>query len=826
MLVIIIIIIFVLLLVGVYFLGKSGTFNSKASPEESKTYDEKKYSMGQNAYLPVSTWSQFTPNSNDAVASGSCLNYTAPSNSLVLGFPSIDALNNTPITTPVNYIKSTQECIDPDQILAQAGKHTCQNPNNGGGGTGCITSTSFIFDGDNYDTGDFAPVGVTEGILPGNPYYIACGSKVCPGEIGLIVPQFTNILDSKITLSDKNDGNYPICLQNNGLTDPATGSFYTSALSCDLSDVGQVFRMIRYSFDSDYNPSVDTAGIYAAIIHRATGFYLAPNMEYKPSINPITGELLQTGYTYYFDSLIVSTDPNESSNSYVDLILINPKYDTVRNGIYWLLQNQTPDATKPADSINPNNSINCNASYVYPIVPDLDVPKNCLATGVPSWYNPCNPDPNTPNSTTNPKNKTYSCQSVPPGVPVETYIPVSPQQFVYIPNIYLVPKDTTDLIEYWTYLSNQYSIQLGTTSVLDSTNWRSVDDAYKGVWSSSIQYIIGDIVYYNVGPNEGFYMSIANPNLSQSPPALGIYWVFVGFDSTPSGPSQVLPLISNYQNFWNARQLYYGPAADITAFNNLTGDVVNSYTSGNITTFIDIRAPPAPPPLDARTPTLNPAGISAIPTGNILPAPPANNTYWQQIYTYNNSVLMTYVPGQLFSTDNGTCYIYTGPSGTSTFLPNLFTSVSNTPMLKKFMTNIPADVFYYSNTTVPSGDLPVPFPNPFYGATVPIPSPFSMAGVSGQNMLDIQDIPGGASPDLVKYYNQYYLRNFVIAAITPKLTTTPAPPSGTFTDTTKLYDSQFINAVNLKLQLQAPISDIKDPITFNYKNYNPFNVVQ
>ena len=73
---------------------------------------------------------------------------------------------------------------------------------------------------------------------------------------------------------------------------------------------------------------------------------------------------------------------------------------------------------------------------------------------MPPWYNPCNPDPNSSPTDT----LVYSCQSDTSGVAVDTYFPISPQQFVYIPNIYLVPKDTTDLIEYWTYLTNQFSI--------------------------------------------------------------------------------------------------------------------------------------------------------------------------------------------------------------------------------------------------------------------------------------------------------------------------------------------------------------------------------
>jgi hypothetical protein len=796
MLVIIIVVIFALLLIGVYFLGKSGVFNSKASPEQPKTEAENQFSMGQNAYLPVSTWGTFTPNDKTNPYSGSCLNYTAISSTLSLGFPSIDSLNSG----STSYIKSTQECVDPDQILAQAGKHTCVNPNNGSGGTGCITSTAFNYNSTNYSIGDFVPVGTTEGLTPpevsvpnSNPYYITCGSKVCPGELGLIVPNFTNVFDPSITLSTKPtsvtpSSNYPNCIQNNGVNEPNTGAFYTSLLPCDLSDTSQVFRMVRYSFDDNYTSSVDPAGIYAAIIHRATGFYLAPNMNYLQSINPVTGDFIPNNYTYYFDSLIVDTDISDNSNKYVDLILINPKYDTVRNGIYWLLQNQTPDATKPADAVDPANSLNCNTSYVYPIN-SKDVPSNCLTTGVPPWYNPCNPNPS---SRVNSNENTYTCQGN-----TDLYIPYSPQQFVYVPNIYLVPKDTTDLIEYWTYLTNQYSIQIGSKSILDPSNWRSVDDAYKGIWNLNITYQYGDIVYYN---SVGFYISInGGDNLDNDPTTSPSDWKAIVFDASSTTPSTTLPLILNYKGNWNGATLY--ATQNISApppITNIykTGDVVVT-TSG---TFIALQDTPSTSPYPD----------------------PSNATYWQQIQTYSSTTPTSFIVGQLFSTFEGKCYVYIGlspsPPPTSTILPNIFVTQNNVPLLKKFLTSIPADVYYYDN-----GDSSqTPFnENPFWGSnTTPfnfnVPAPFN-------NTQYMNPVSSSTASSLYSGTE----KNYVVAYITPKLTTNPSGSTpSTFSDTTKLLDSQFVGATNLALQFQSPISVFKDPISYQYKGYNPFNATQ
>lgn len=830
MLVIIIVVIFALLLIGVYFLGKSGAFNSKGSPEQPKTYDEKKYSMGQNAYLPVSTWSQFKPNDKSDKYSGSCINYTVKSNTLSLGFPSIDDLNNN----SSNYVKSTQECVDPDQILAQAGTHTCQNPNNGGGGTGCIASTNFIgSDNKSYSAGDYVPVGITEGLInssnPNNPYYITCGSKACPGEIGLIVPNFTNIINPKDTLSSKTNPNYPNCIQNNGVTEPNTGAFYTSILSCDLSDSSQVFRMVRYSFDDTYTPTVDPAGIYAAIIHRATGFYLAPDMEYKQSINPVTGDFVANSYTYYFDSLIVNTDPVDSTNTYVNLILINPIYDNVRNGIYWLLQNQTPDATKPPAAVDPVNSINCDAGLIYPISVGSSVgsqvPSNCLDTGVPPWYNPFNPTANGVAGTPN----------------TDLYFPFSPQQFVYVPNIYLVPKDNTDLVEYWTYLTNQYSIQLDYVNEIDKNNWRAIDDAYKGVWNAVTEYFKGDIVYYNLIGFEGFYLSI-NTSTAILPSTLGPNWTQVVFDGVTPSIAKSLPLIGNYQGIWNASKSYYGPSNNITVNPNYTGDFVNSISGSNTFTFVNIDST-APVSPETRPVTPVPPGSAVLPNPVPLQTPPppllppASNSYWQQIYTYSSTASFSYVQGQLFATSEGRCYVYIGSSSSST-LPVLYTS-TNIPLLKKFLTKIPADVYYYSNQN--NNPVSLSYPNPFYGSNGPntnviVPAPFDSAN-TGLHVPYMDFIPSDI-------YNKYYSggSNEVIAAIVPKLTTSitltnPLPVSSThppnpppvpptpFNDITKLLDSQFIGATNLTLQLQSPISNIRDPISYQYTSFNPFNAV-
>jgi hypothetical protein len=467
MLALIIIGILVAVLIASFFLGRSGSFNPKGTPTQEKTQAEKKYSSAANAYLPASVWSDFIPNlSGEIAGSGSCLNYTQTSNTYSIGVPCINGGSGCLNTSgPGSYYISNQTCTDPDQILAQAGTHICQTLNNGSAGTGCIASSKLEYNSITYYPGDLVPKGSIEGIIGSgsSPYFIPCGNTPCQGTIGLIIPNFSPV--ESITELSSNINNcitFDLSGEDNSAKNPAR---YDVKLEiCDLQNLSQIFRLVRYSLNSDYSFTQDDNGIYAAYIFRSNGFYLAPELTFVPTLDE---NGVQNGVTYFFDSPISPdikdcdsgpTGPIVNKQG-IKLLLIDPNDDTVRNGIYWLLQNQTPNPILYQGSNNPQNFLGCmdglDVSSVYQTVSYPVGQDRCAnqILGIPSWF-----QPDVTDFTAGPTDG-YFYQNK------DAYLPISPQQMIYIPNIYLVPKDNTNLQEYWTYLTNQYSLQIANIPV-------------------------------------------------------------------------------------------------------------------------------------------------------------------------------------------------------------------------------------------------------------------------------------------------------------------------------------------------------------------------
>ena len=119
--------------------------------------------------------------------------------------------------------------------------------------------------------------------------------------------------------------------------------------------------------------------------------------------------------------------------------LINPQNDPTRNGVYWFLQNQLTDPAFDPTTVPPQQYYGCN---IYG-VDQLSAIGKCSLSGVPSFYRP--------NYTAGPDSYT--------GI-----APISPQQIVYIPDQYQFPTATNDLSGLWSYLENQYSMNMITNS--------------------------------------------------------------------------------------------------------------------------------------------------------------------------------------------------------------------------------------------------------------------------------------------------------------------------------------------------------------------------
>lgn len=564
--VIVFLLIVILLLVILFLLDKSGKFdqpeplNSKTAAQ-TKTYQQRQANVAGNTFLPTPVWSQ--PQPYNVNTTGQCLAYTFLGNQYLPAEPSYAILNGSGgrgIINTSSYLGVTgpvQGCIDTDQLFAATIQHECINQNGTSAGAGCILTVAT-----NVDTGSGTQLllpgeRAPQGTIEGNPQITGVGSEVlyspcfpsnlsgtppgsagvyCAGSLGLLIPNFIPQANSDPGITGVANN----CMYAS-TTDPnftKEGYYETYVKPCDLTDQSQMFRMVRYSLDSSYNLNLDNNGNLASIIHRATGFYVAPSVYFQenPSIslnekaqligsNP-SGVEVVVNDQYNFEELNIVdqqvTDINgETYPDYVDVILINPAYDTTRNGVYWLLQNQTINP-----QINPNltNIKNFLGQGVYPTQSDFTKhypqalpaplqsypftqifqpgvagltgpplyptsglgpqPPNGLPLNIPNNYmlNPNGDQSSLPDNTyivcsqpvssatepncwfgvtfTSPSTNVYNIK---PGVVENVPMATSPQQIVYVPDLYLLPTITTDPVRLWTYLINSYSLNLRQT---------------------------------------------------------------------------------------------------------------------------------------------------------------------------------------------------------------------------------------------------------------------------------------------------------------------------------------------------------------------------
>jgi hypothetical protein len=438
----------VLVIVGIHLVskakGSNNGFIDSIPPTTSSAQQQS--NLAFNTYLPKPVWGDFVFASS---VEGQCLNYTISAGQFTPEYPSYNSLNSG---GGRGYFFSTQTCLDVDQIFAQAGYHVCEYDNNGSAGSGCILTvpTKVLIDG-NYVTkypGTVVPRGTIEGLSSASgtgSYFVPCnagnftttitpdgsnGSNACGGAIGLISPNFTPISNISNPISMCTNSNQPNrCL---AFSNPKTNeiSYDVELRECDLGDFEQIFRITRYSIDTNYNITQDDKGVFASIVFRENGFYLAPDL--------VTPDQKTYLYDILFKDSVLSLLPTQRKDTIL-LKLINPASDTTRNGVYWLLQNQLTDPSYDPATIPPQQYFGCN---IYGGLNETQRIGKCDLNGVPPFYQPTPPTPpQGPNS--------YNGTS-----------PISPQQIVYIPNIYQFPLSTTDLSGLWSYLENQFSINM------------------------------------------------------------------------------------------------------------------------------------------------------------------------------------------------------------------------------------------------------------------------------------------------------------------------------------------------------------------------------
>lgn len=589
---------------------------------------EQQSNIPLNALLSTPTWSAPVP--YNPKSTGTCLPYTFIGGDYVPAYPSYSKLNSDDgrgfLTGNVG-----QTCIDPDQLFAYTVAHECVSPQGTAAGTGCILTVPTVVNNGSagyelYHPGQYAPIGTVEGVPNssldgGQLYYAPCtpsnlannfGSTVyCNGSIGLIIPNFTpqsnyDTPTNTCLMADQTDPNFK-----------ANGYYETLLEACDLSQQGQIFRTVRYDMDANFNLKQSDTGRLAAIIHRATGYYLAPNIDLIPNIVTVGNTGVNQPYLD-FEKLNIDYHPapnplkDKFENSFyesVQLVLVNPSYDTSRNGVYWLFQNQMvnpqidPYTTTQSNfqnfGIYPNQE---NYTTQFPSGPNEQsyywaqtikklisignpVPDGC--TGVPGNINPGEIvgywwhefiDAGTPPNYTacsgkpgmNPGTTTYDCwfnTSVTVKVESGTYntitynaggvtgvqIDQAPQQIVYVPNLYLLPSVNADTTGMWNYLVNNFSINVVNTST-------DVNPVYIPALTPYRQNYLVDTVF-----------SITNDNttcptsdlVTQALPCTNLFFTFQGILPNSSGNSDTqfidyTQFIPQIQTGVSSRSLFIG----------------------------------------------------------------------------------------------------------------------------------------------------------------------------------------------------------------------------------------------------------------------------
>jgi hypothetical protein len=480
-------IILIIVIVALILIHSSGNFDKPESlTNKNPTGVQKQLNSTQSSFTPAPTWSQAEPFPGNTGA-GICSIYTFIAGKDTPAAPSYSLLNKGNrdyIIQPSNDFV----CIDADQLFAYTISHQCVNPQGSSSGAGCILTVPTYSAGNILKPGEYAPLGTIEGdnnigtgILYSSLMYAQCtptnlsnnknNIPNCQGDIGLIIPQFTPQDNYK---DDSNS-----CLSGlwyNGQT--GIGTFDTGIENCNLSESTQIFRTIRYSKTPD-GIIQDDKGPLAAIIHRYTGYYLAPDVQYIP------GSTGTPAYIYEFQSPNISYTPvtDNYGNVFptsIKLQLINPNYDTYRNGIYWLLQNQTINPAYNPQRLNFNSyrdvgifSNQFDYSIVYPQGP---IPKSVYFQNT---FDYCKANTGATGCATNPAvdiipdNQVLgSCYYTDGtidgaiGIVENIPIPIAPQQILYVPDVDLLPDTNTTSI--WTYLVNTYSINItnGNTPIL------------------------------------------------------------------------------------------------------------------------------------------------------------------------------------------------------------------------------------------------------------------------------------------------------------------------------------------------------------------------
>ena len=379
--IVLILLIFIALIIGISVLvHKSGKF-SKPPPitQKSLSQAQQEANAPPNQYLPNPSWSKpigYPPGGTG----GQCLALTFLGGQYTPATPSYAILNSGNTRSWYTRQPNFDEyaCLDVDQLFGYQISHECVNPSGNNAGSGCILTVPTVdkLTGTVKNAGEKVSLGTVEGVPvngQGQTLYSQCtpanlgnnknNTNYCLGSIGLVIPNFVPQASYDTNLNQALTAIY------NTIPVEGTGEYNLTIQEADLSAPEQIFRITRYVVDSSGNLTQDDNGNLASIVHRFTGYYLAPDLQYETLINSNNKEVT---YSYIFDSPNINTvagsggitdETGHKFPTYINLVLINPSYDLSRNGVYWLLQNRLADPAYNLSTLNPTSYLD---QGIYP----------------------------------------------------------------------------------------------------------------------------------------------------------------------------------------------------------------------------------------------------------------------------------------------------------------------------------------------------------------------------------------------------------------------------------------------------------------------------
>lgn len=526
-------IILIVLIVIVILIDKSNILKKPESlTKKDLSVEKQQASLPSNINLPYPTWSQPQPFPG-STGTGLCNIYTFLAGDSTPGIPSYTKLNNNERGWIIQPTDPNFVCLDGDQIFANTISHKCINSQGTSAGAGCYATVNTGI----YGPGDPVPLGTVEGdttVSGSSLLYTSCvpsglnsnkkNSSYCIGDIGLIIPQFTPQQNYN---SDTNQCLAGLYFQGSTGSSLEYNMYNTAMEQCNLSEPTQIFRFIRYTYTSSNGLIQSESGNLVAIIHRYTGYYLAPKfntLNYFDSNNAVQ-------YSYQYDNPVINysfiTDNyGNNFNTSIDLILINPNVDT-RNGVYWLLQDQVinPEIQPQTFNFDSYNGIGVytnQENYATQFKPKIETNNNTTPT-VESYFftqtaKYCNATnggatgctvpgyPYTPVALTIPNNTNVGClfgtNLISPATVIGVPLGIAPQQIVYVPDLNLLPNP--DPSTTWTYLLNSFSINI------DSSN-NPILTPFRTSMTADLQYNCLDDPN-DMGNNYFTYLESINPS--------------------------------------------------------------------------------------------------------------------------------------------------------------------------------------------------------------------------------------------------------------------------------------------------------------------------